>query len=266
MQSDRPHFESSLLLGQGNFFLDFDFVYNKLKKTTVDQMELMQMQVLTVTDSAVSHLRELITTLQLKPGSRINEAEWSNNLGISRPPLREALRILENEQLVVSNPRKGAYVAELTLEGLRETCKARMMIECQAIDFLSERNIRDLAEVESSLASACMMTTPSYSDPQAMMAYLKNSVDYHAKLVRAAKNRWLVHFYGTISPTLIRYQFICLYTPGQSTKSREEHEQILNLIKDGKYERAKYTLNVHINSLVEILESRMSNKLSFMNS
>jgi len=219
------------------------------------------METLTVTQNAVNYMRQLITTLQLRPGARINEAEWAVKLGISRPPLREALRILENEQLVVSYPRRGSYVAEFSKDDLRNCCKARMMIECQAIDFLKEKNTRDLVEVESILDQTSALPVPSYEDPNAMMAYLKTWVDYHAKLVQSAGNSWLVRFHSTIFSTLIRYQFICLYTPGQSAKSREQHQQILRLIKNGKYDQAKKLLVVHINGLVGILEDGVVNKL-----
>jgi DNA-binding GntR family transcriptional regulator len=181
----------------------------------------------------------------------------SLRLGISRPPLREALRILENEQLILSTPRKGAIISDLSIEGLKEACKARIMIESQSIDLLKENNIRELPKVESALANTSSMDPPSYENPEAMMTYLKAFVAYHTKLVESTGNSWLVRFHNAVFPTLIRYQFICLYIPGQPIKSKDQHEGILSLIESGKYAQAKKLLISHINTLVNILERRI---------
>ena len=78
------------------------------------------MEILSVTESALQFLRRRIIIGELKPGQKLNECSLSEELGISRPPLRETFRILEKDQLVVAIPRKGTYVTELSIRDFEE--------------------------------------------------------------------------------------------------------------------------------------------------
>lgn len=215
------------------------------------------MRTLTVTENITEYLRCNIIANRFTPGQKLNEITLTSELDVSSAPLREAFRILQNEHLIISLPRKGTYVTELSFEDLQGVSQARRIIECNAIDFLKAKNIKDLPRVASSLERASGLPLPTYDDQSAMVQYLRAFVDYHIKLVESSGNDWLVRFYKSLSSTLIRYQFICLYVPGQLIKSKEQHEEILNLIKKGRYEQAKQHLISHINSLVTILESKM---------
>jgi len=220
------------------------------------------MKILSVKESVVEHLRTLIITGELAPGQKLNELELSSSLGISRPPLREAFRVLENEHLVVSTPRKGVCVSELSIEGLREVFQARVMIECWAIDLLKAAKIRFLPQMESALAFSSGLSIPSYdkNSKEEMLRYLENVVAYHRKLVETTHNHWLIHFYNSIHANLARYQFIYTYIPGQSYDYKKRHKEILSLIKKEEYEKAKKHLRSHINAVVDILENNINRK------
>ena len=220
------------------------------------------MKILSVKESVVEHLRTQIITGELAPGQKLNELELSSSLGISRPPLREAFRVLENEHLVVSTPRKGASVSEFSIKDLREVFQARVMIECWAIDLLKAAKVRFLPQVESALAFSSGLSIPSYAEnsKEEMLRYLENVVAYHRKLVEATNNQWLIHFYNSIHANLARYQFIYTYIPGQSYDYKKRHKEILSLIKKGDYEKAKRHLRSHINSVVDILENNINRK------
>jgi DNA-binding GntR family transcriptional regulator len=82
----------------------FDYCILSTKKPL---QKYIQMEILTLKECAVQYLRSLIAPLQLAPGQKLNEMELSAMIGISCPPLPEALRVLENEPLVVSIPRRG---------------------------------------------------------------------------------------------------------------------------------------------------------------
>jgi len=219
-------------------------------------------EVLGVKESVVQYLRINIITGELAPGQKLNELELSVLLGISRPPLREAFRILENEHLTFSIPRKGTYVSDLSIRDLREVFQARVMIECWAIDLLKAKNIRYLPDVESALALTSGLSLPSYDNREEMLGYLKTVIAYHRKLVESAGNRWLVHFYNSIHSSLTRYQFIYAHIPGQSNEYKKKHKEILALIRRGDYEKAKELLRTHINSVVDILENNISREIN----
>jgi DNA-binding GntR family transcriptional regulator len=212
------------------------------------------MKVLGVKDSVVESLRTQIIIGELTPGQKLNELALSSHLGISRPPLREAFRELENEHLIRSIPRKGTYVSSLSVQDLREVFQARVMIECYAIDLLKAKNIRYLPAMESALKSTSALSTPSYDKKEEVLRYLQGVVAYHGKLIASTGNHWVQHFYNSIHPSLTRYEFIYTYLPGRPHKYRKEHGEILTLIEGGDYEEAKEFLKLHIYAVVDILE------------
>jgi DNA-binding GntR family transcriptional regulator len=216
------------------------------------------MEILGVTKSTVQYLREQIITGELAPGQKLNELEISSNLGISRPPLREAFRILENEHLVLSIPRKGCYVSKVSMEDCRHIYEAREMIECHAIELLKAQNVRHLPEVASALASVSPVLPKLYHGNRAKIKESQNPFPgFHIKLVESTGNRWVIHLYNAISSNLARYQYMC-FVPGLLTKVQEEHEQILDFIKRGNYDQAKDLLRSHINSFFKVIEDRIS--------
>jgi DNA-binding GntR family transcriptional regulator len=218
------------------------------------------MKVLGVKDSVVESLRTQIIIGELIPGQKLNELALSSLLGISRPPLREAFRLLENEHLAHSIPRKGTYVSNLSVQDLREVFQARVMIECYAIDLLKAKNIRYLPEMESALESTSGLTIPSYENKEKVLRYLETLIAYHKKLIESTGNLWVQRFYNSIHPSLTRYEFIYTYLPGRPHKYRKEHREILTLIKEGDYEKAKQLLGLHIDSVVDILERNIGKR------
>lgn len=217
------------------------------------------MEIKSITESVVEYLRLQIITGELAAGQRINETELASYLNISRPPLREAFRILENEYLVVNIPRKATYISDISIEDLKEVYQAREMLECYAINFLKDRNIRDLPNVTASVESASDLSTPSQDNREEVFTYLKAFVDFHIKLIESTGNHWVIHFYNSISSHLARYQFIYLYIPGSGRRSIEEHNQILDFIKTGNYEKAKKFMREHINYTFEFLKNKIWN-------
>jgi DNA-binding GntR family transcriptional regulator len=212
------------------------------------------MKVMGVKDSVVESLRTQIIIGELKPGQKLNELALSSLLGISRPPLREAFRMLENEHLIHSIPRKGTHVSDLSIQDMREVFQARVMIECYAIDLLEAKNIRYLPEMESALKSTSELSVPSYDRKEEVLHYLQTIVAYHGKLIESTGNQWVQRFYNSIHSSLTRYEFIYTYVPGRPHQYRKEHGEILTLIKRGDYEKAKEFLRSHIFAVVDILE------------
>jgi DNA-binding GntR family transcriptional regulator len=215
------------------------------------------MEILGVTKSVVKHLRSSIIEGELIPGQKLNEVDLSASLGISRPPLREALRLLEGENLVISIPRKGCYVSELSINDCRQIYKARELIECGTLDFLKARNIRDLPEVAEALdLTEQQKTIPSDDNKIAELGSRNPFPYFHLKLVESTGNNWLVRFYHMIAPTLARYQFMC-YVPEILSKVQEQHKVILDLIRNGEYDSAKKFLKRHIDWYVKFIEQTL---------
>ncbi len=112
----------------------------------------------TLRDRVVTSLRDLITSGQLKPGTRLVETDLASRLGVSRGPLREALRDLVQEGLIESVPYKGMTVAPTRLEDLRELLTLRAALEQFAFRLIwkrrSDESLADLSERQRILQSA----------------------------------------------------------------------------------------------------------------
>jgi len=216
------------------------------------------MQVLNVTGSALQFLREKIITGELKAGQKLNESHLASTLGISRPPLREAFRLLEKDHMVVSIPRKGTFVTELSVKDFEEISQLREMIECFTIDLLKEYNIKNLPKVTLSLNKALNLPMPLNSvDPEQLLTRIRIILDFHTSLVESVGNARLTNIYNSISFNLARYQFIYFYISGAAQHSLEDHKRILDLIKMGNFDQAKEELRNHIHYAVELVKERI---------
>ena len=215
------------------------------------------MRILNVTWSVVEHLRDKIITGELPAGKKLNEIELSSQIGISRAPLREAFRILEEGNLVISVPRRGTYVSDVSLEDCKELYHARQMVECYCIDLIRENKINAFQGVERALLECSGATLPPEGDRQRMLAYLRIFAGFHEKFVETTGNRQLISFYRKISLNLSRYQFMYAYMPGLTRDSQAEHAEVLALIKVGEYEGAKQLLRDHIKYFVDLMQQKI---------
>jgi len=217
----------------------------------------MEIETLSVTNSIAEYLRGKIIVGELQGGLRLNENQLAPKLGISRPPMREAFRILEHEHVIVSIPRKGVYIKEISINDCQEVYQMREMLECYAVDLLKSKNILSLQEVSSALTSASGLLIPPDDNQDQRLKYLKTFADFHIKMVEAPGNNRLDYFYKSIQSTLYRYQFMYLSLPGAGPHSLEEHHHILNLITAGAYDEAKKNLKAHIDRMFELLVGKM---------
>lgn len=215
------------------------------------------MQFLGVTRGVAKYLRDRIITGDLSSGQRLNEAQLTEQLGISRPPLREAFRLLESICLVENKPNKGTFVSAISEENLKEIYDARRMCECFAIELLQEKGIRTIEKLELSLKVSADTPVPSPDDIPRMMEYWKIMADFHVKLVESSGAFFLLHFYTIICENLARYQFMYLRIPGTAKDSIEEHWRILSLIEAGQYRQARMSLEMHLKHAHDMLRDEL---------
>jgi DNA-binding GntR family transcriptional regulator len=214
----------------------------------------MPIEIETVTQKLVEHLRTRIITNEIPGGGKLNEIEISESLGVSRPPLREAFRILENERLVVSVPRKGSYVAETSLSDAIELYEMRKMIECYAIDLLTKYGVQHFTAIESSLASsAAVLGLPSNNAAERLVV-IKAFADFHLALIECTGNSRLIAFYLSIYSNLLRYQFICDSVFKTTQLSQEEHNRIFEFLKLSEFEKTRQLSMAHIDLHLEALK------------
>ena len=101
-----------------------------------------------ISTSILEFLRRQIVSGKIQGGERLIENKLSIELGVSRPPLRETFRILQNESLVRTTPRIGTYVTELSSADFNQICDLRIMVECFAVQQLKNIGRKELPELE----------------------------------------------------------------------------------------------------------------------
>lgn len=213
------------------------------------------MNLTSVTRNVAEHLRIKIITGELKSGQRLNEIQLAEQLGISRPPLREAFRILENAQLVKNIPRKGTFVTEISMKTFEEIYAARRMMECFAIQLLQEQNNRNPSGLREALAAASLAPKPLPGDTETLLEFWKMLSAFHVILVESCENVLLANFYNVISDNLARIQFLYLQIPGSVEDSIEDHRQVLHLIETGHYDQAREVLKKHLDKTFSSLHA-----------
>lgn len=205
----------------------------------------MKIEIASATHLTVQHLRDLIIIGELKPGQKINETILANSVGLSRPPIREALRLLEAESLVVNIPRKSTYVSDISLHDFEETFQTRGMIEAYAIDLLKINSVKDFSSLDTALSEAAACRIKKGADAREVLRCLKIFADFHVRLVALAGNSHILKLYTSILSNVWRYQFM-YFSKRPVQPLFEAHDLITKNIKAGDYEAAKEALLSHM--------------------
>jgi DNA-binding GntR family transcriptional regulator len=218
----------------------------------------MVLQSLSIPSSAFEYLRNQIITGQLAPGQKLNEEQVAAELSISRPPLREAFRLLESELLVMRIPRRGTYVSDISVEDLDDLYQVREMIEGRAMDLLKSKGIRELPEAEEILKSAEPFTELNSGDLAAVLRQASRSSNFHFKIIESARSLRLTYFYESIASNIKRYK-VLLHVLNTRYNSQDDHLHLIELIKKGSYDEAKEFMINHMKKSYAFLRNEMVN-------
>jgi DNA-binding GntR family transcriptional regulator len=179
-------------------------------------------------DEVAEVLRDMIIQDQLPPGTRIPENDLCAQLGISRTPLREAIRVLASEGLVKPLPRRGAIVATPDPDEIQGLFFAIGAIESLCAQ-LACINFTP-AEVEN-IMKLHRRLVQLHSSGQGTKDYFRTNLAIHQSIVRGARNKFLADLHGSLSVRILRARFFINMPRAAWTRAMREHEQIAALIK-----------------------------------
>jgi len=197
-------------------------------------------------------LRQSILTGELKPGERLMEIHLAEKLGVSRTPIREAIRKLELEGLVTMIPRRGAEVAKISEKNLKDVLEVRTCLDSLAVRLACQR-ITD--EQIDDLKKACDDFVLATKTGEAT-AITKADVKLHDVIVRATGNERLQQMINTLSEQMYRYRLE--YIKDKTTHERlvQEHNRIIAAMQQGNVKEAKAAIKLHVENQEEnILKS-----------
>lgn len=204
----------------------------------------------TLTQRVYRNLREDILANRLLPGTSLTEVKLATALGVSRGPVREALRLLGADGLVSLVPRRGAVVNSLTREEFLDSYRIREALEVLAIRLATPRLTRESIE-ELELLQEEMQRCAEGSDPQ---GFFEANMAFHSLIVRQSGNQKLEEIYFPLFTQIRRYRLSSMSLRGGLLRSCEEHREIINAIKNGSADEATRLLSEHIHVPQRILE------------
>ena len=193
-------------------------------------------------DVVFNTLRQAILRGELKPGERLMEIQLANKLGVSRTPVREAIRKLELEGLVLMIPRKGAEVADISEKSLKDVLEVREALEELAARLACDKNTKEginrLKEAAQDFRSALK------SNDITQMA--EADVRFHDVICNATENQKLGQLLNNLREQMYRYRIEYLKDQHVYEKLLSEHEEIIRHIEKGEKDEAARVVSRHI--------------------
>jgi DNA-binding GntR family transcriptional regulator len=193
-------------------------------------------------DEVAERIRALILSGELEPKSRVNELELSERFGISRTPLREAIKILATEGLLELLPNRGARVASINEGEIDEMLEVIAGLEANAALLAAERiEAHEIDEIER--LHKAMVACWGLADEE---GYFTLNRDIHEALMKAARNATLAGIYASLSGRVQRFRYTAHKTPAQWQRAVREHEEMVRLIKARDGDALARLMRAHI--------------------
>lgn len=223
-----------------------------------NQFQVNMDEFLPLRDVVFNTLRKAILTGELKPGERLMEIHLANQLGVSRTPIREAIRKLELEGLVVMIPRRGAEVAQITEKSLKDVLEVRRALDALCVELACDRITE---EEKQNLKKACDEFEQATITGDATTIAAAD-VALHDIIVEATGNKRLIQLINNLSEQMYRYRFEYIKDEQQHTNLVEEHRMIYESIVRQDKEKAAEAAKLHIDNQEKsiIRQIRMENE------
>jgi DNA-binding GntR family transcriptional regulator len=184
-------------------------------------------------------LRQRIFRRELEPGSWIDELKLAEQYGISRTPLREALKVLAAEGLVTMKVRRGAYVTEVSATDLRDVYHLLSLLESDAAGVaasrISEAELKELQDIHQQMEAAAGETE----------RFLACNERFHMRLLEIAGNRWRNQMVGDLRKVMKLHRHNSLLKSGRIQESIREHRAVLRALARRDADAAVEKMRTH---------------------
>ena len=195
-------------------------------------------------DVVFNTLRQAILKGELKPGERLMEISLAQKLGVSRTPIREAIRKLELEGLVIMVPRKGAEVADITEKDLKDVLEVRTALEELAIELaIDKMTEEDLFALKQANKNFILCTQ---TDDLVKLA--QSDVAFHEIIYIATDNKRLNQIISNLSEQMYRYRFEYIKDKNAHGILVKEHQAIIDALESKNLEAAKAAIRLHVDN------------------
>ncbi len=192
-------------------------------------------------------VRELIITGELAPGKKVPERQLCEMFGVSRTPLREALKVLAADQFVVLQPNRGAWVNEITLEALDEVFPVMGALEALAGELACEKITDEEIDAICELHEVML----GHYKARRMPEYFEVNQEIHEAILAAARNQTLNLQYRSLAAQVRRARYLANMTDARWKQAIDEHEAIISCLKTRDGKRLADVLRTHLRHKLE---------------
>jgi DNA-binding GntR family transcriptional regulator len=194
-------------------------------------------------------IRSAIKSGILQPRERLMEIQMAEELGVSRTPIREALRKLELEGFIVMVPRKGAFVADLSFKDIADVFEIRAALEGLAAGLAAER----ITEEELEDMERHLVEKQAAINQKDIARLVEVDTKFHELLYRASRNERLSVIISNLREQIQRFRLTSLSSPGRMKDSLEEHKKIVEAIQSRDIQVARQAAQEHIENAENVL-------------
>jgi DNA-binding GntR family transcriptional regulator len=190
-------------------------------------------------------LRERIFARELEPGSWIDEQKLAADFGISRTPLREALKVLAVEGLVTMKVRRGAYVTEMSAQDVQQVYHVMALLESDAAGEVAAH------ATPAQLAQLRGLHERLEREVRQREFFFATNEDFHMTLLRMAGNRWSLQVVGDLRKVMKLNRHHSLFKQGRMEESLTEHRALMDAIEHRDAEAARRLMRAHFDNGLE---------------
>ncbi|ENO90705.1 GntR family transcriptional regulator [Thauera linaloolentis 47Lol = DSM 12138] len=207
-------------------------------------MKASRIAPLALYQEVAERLRERIFSHELPPGTWVDEQALAEQYGISRTPLREALKVLTSEGLVTLKPRRGCYVTEISERDLDEVFSVMALLEGECARVLVSRatdtNLERLKAIHADLERAAAAKD--------IEGFFEANQGFHRAIQELADNHWLLHVIEDLRKVIKLSRHHSLFSEGRLEQSLAEHRAILDALVARNASAAEALMRSHIRS------------------
>ena len=194
-------------------------------------------------------LKRQILIGEIAPGTRMMEVELADVMGVSRTPVREAIRKLEKEGLVTIEPRKGAYASNISIKDMVDVLEVRQGLEAMAAAFAAGRITPQQKEALLDIVEKYKTAVESENIEE----IIKYDEEFHSMIIAISGNSTLLQVFSTVQELALRFRYIYYDDFNRYERMPREHQLIEEAILSGDSEKARVAAGEHVYKLKQFI-------------
>jgi DNA-binding GntR family transcriptional regulator len=207
----------------------------------------------TLSDDVATLIRKMILNGTLQPGERINQVQLAEKMEVSRGPIREALRLLQNEGLIRHETNKGTFVTTLSKQDIYEIYTLRALLEKEAVKLACVNfTHRDFNRLESLLNDFSQALKEQDLEREARI-----DIAFHQVIVSASKHQRLIHMHQQLDTQVgAMYFTVANRLPERASKVVENHKKLVGVLQSGDVMKVQELISDHYLSTLKDLKEK----------